>query len=152
MNNQSYCKQITTSASPLTVFQAVTINFDKWWTPGSQPVINIGDQVTFQFEPTYWVMQATKLEPNELVEYECIESRHYHEGLPDSILEEWKGTKLRWNIERAKGITTVKFIHEGLIPSLDCYDICEGGWDYFFVESLKKYLDQVESNNNVVTE
>ena len=29
----------------------------------------------------------------------------------------------------------------GLTPQLLCYDICEAGWDMFFLHSLKQYLD-----------
>ncbi len=28
----------------------------------------------------------------------------------------------------------------GLVPTLECFEVCAQGWDYFFVNSLKQYL------------
>jgi hypothetical protein len=64
------------------------------------------------------------------------------ELLPGSILKEWEGTKLKWRIEKGGNSTRIIFIHEGLTPNLGCYDICETGWDYFFANSLKDYLEK----------
>lgn len=88
-----------------------------------------------------WVMRANSLAP-DYIELECIEAHHIHNGLPSSILKEWEGTKLKWTIQKQDENTKISLTHEGLIPSLDCYGICEEGRDYFFVKSLKKYLDE----------
>lgn len=101
----------------------------------------VGDIVTFQFPPTYWTMHATKLVPYECVELECIEAHHIDDRLPSTILQEWKGTKLKWKIESKGNNTELTFVHKGLVPSLDCYEICEAGWDHFFVNSLKSFLE-----------
>ena len=89
-------------------------------------------------------MRVIKLVPNKRVELECIEAHHVHEGLSESIREEWMGTKLKWTIEGKGDQTRISFMHEGLVPTLNCYEICEAGWDHFFVNSLKSYLDKGE--------
>ncbi len=86
------------------------------------------------------------------MELECIEAHHIHEGLPESILNEWEGTKLIWQIQQEGENTKIMFTHDGLIPSLDCYDVCEAGWDHFFVNSLKGYLDNGEGNPDAAKE
>lgn len=142
MTVNSYTREIVVSNSPNAAYRALTLEFDKWWTPGSNSIRSVDDTVTFRFDSTYWIMRAKILVPNEYVELECVEAHHVHEGLPPSILKEWEGSKLKWNIEKRGEKISIAFVHEGLVPTLGCYDICEAGWDHFFVESLKDYLDK----------
>jgi hypothetical protein len=141
MTFNSYAREISGFNTPNAAYRALTTEFDKWWTASSKPVTQVGDKITFSFDTTYWKMCVTKLVPDEYVEFECIEAHHRHEGLPESILKEWEGTKLIWKIQQQENKTKVSFVHEGLMPSLDCYDICERGWDHYFVNGLKHYLD-----------
>lgn len=141
MNTNEYTRRIVVSSSPNDAYKALTSGFDKWWTLDSDSISTAGDTITFKFDTTYWVMRANTVSPN-YIELECIEAHHIHDGLPLSILEEWKGTKLKWEIDEQDGSTIVSLTHEGLVPSLDCFEICKEGWDYFFVTSLKKYLDE----------
>ena len=138
--DKCYSREIHVSSSPAIAFQALTVGFDKWWTTGADSIAKKGDEIVFQFGPSYWVMRAIQLIPNRLVELECIEAHHVHEGLPSSILNEWKGTSLKWEISENAEHTKIAFIHEGLFPSLHCFEVCEQGWDYYFVNSLKAYL------------
>ena len=146
MTTNSYTRDIIVSSSPSAAYQALTSEFDKWWTPSSNPVSAVGETITFRFGPTYWVMRASNLVPDKFVELECIEAHHIHDGMPSSILNEWEGTKLKWEIQKQGKNTKITLLHKGLVPSLDCYGICEEGWDYFFVNSLKKYLDEGEGS------
>lgn len=84
-------------------------------------------------------MLVRELVPGHRVTWECIEQKHVDESL--STHDEWVGTKLRWEIELTATGTRVTFVHEGLVPQLECYEICEAGWDNFFLNSLKNYLD-----------
>ena len=146
MTGNSYTREIIVSSTPRAAYRALTSEFDKWWTPSSSSITTVTDTVTFKFGPTYWTMRVTKLLPDEIIELECVDAHHFHEGLPASILKEWEGTKLKWEIQHQGENTKIIFVHEGLIPSLACYDICEEGWDHFFVNSLKNYLDDGNGN------
>lgn len=139
--SSSYTREITVSATPEVAYEALTTGFDNWWTTNCNPIHKTGDTITFRFGPTYWVMQAIKLEPAKQVELKCIEAHHVHDGLPSSILDEWQGSKLKWKIRQQAGNTAITLTHQGLVPALDCYEVCEQGWDYFFFSSLKQYLD-----------
>ena len=148
----SYTREIIVSNTPSAAYRALTTEFDKWWTVSSGRVTAEGDIITFRFNPTYWTMRVTKLVPNKCVELECTEAHHIHEGLPASVLKEWERTKLKWDIQQEGNKTKISFVHEGLVPSLNCYEICEMGWDHFFVNSLKKYLDSGEGNPGAIEE
>lgn len=137
----NYTREIIVSNMPKAAYQALTTGFDKWWTTDCTPISVVGDKITVRFGTTYWVMRANNLVPDSFVELECIEAHHMHEGLPSSILDEWQGTKLKWDILKYGDKTKIVIVHEGLIPSLNCYEVCEQGWDYYFVKSLRQYLD-----------
>lgn len=137
----NYTREIIVSNTPGAAYQALTTTFDKWWTTSCNPITEAGDKITFRFGSTYWVMRANSLVPENSVELECIEAHHVHEGLSSSILDEWQGTKLKWVIQKHGEKTRIVLVHDGLVPSLDCYKVCEQGWDYFFANSLKQYLD-----------
>jgi hypothetical protein len=137
----SYTREIIVSSTPGAVYKALTTGFDKWWTTSCNSISKTGDKITFRFGPTYWVMRASNLVPDTFIELECIEAHHVHDGLPSSILDEWEGTKLKWEIQKQEEKTKIVLVHEGLRPSLECFEVCEQGWDYFFVNSLKQYLD-----------
>lgn len=137
----NYTREIIVSSTPGAAYKALTTDFDKWWTADCNLISESGDKITFRFGLTYWVMRASTLIPDEIVELECIEAHHVHDSLPSSILKEWEGTKLKWEIQKQKEKTKIVFVHEGLMPSLRCFEVCEHGWDYFFVNSLKQYLD-----------
>jgi len=59
--------------------------------------------------------------------------------------DEWTGTRILWNLTKIDGNRTrLEFTHEGLIESMDCWEICEEGWNFFLLESLKSYLEKGE--------
>ena len=136
-----YSNTINVFNTPEAAYQALTSHFNKWWTTGCNSISDVGDTITFRFGETYWIMRASKLIPNQLIELECIEAYHIHEGLSESIAREWEGTVLKWEIINEDDFTKISMVHQGLIPSLDCFEVCEQGWDHFFTGSLKQYLD-----------
>jgi uncharacterized protein YndB with AHSA1/START domain len=141
MADQGFKREIIVSKEPGAVYRALTKEIDKWWTISADIVSEVGDHVTFRFDPTYWTMIVQELIPERLIVLECVEANHFHEGMPLSIRDEWLGTKLRWEIAPHGEGTRITFIHEGLVPALECYEICKAGWEYFFVNSLKSYLE-----------
>jgi len=57
------------------------------------------------------------------------------------IKEEWLGTELYWEFKNGNGLTEISFLHNGLNPSLNCYEVCESAWSFFIPKSLKSYLE-----------
>ena len=139
----SFAREISVSANARSAYRALTTDFDKWWGPYAGDASEVGDEITFRFAPkgTSWKMQFTELVPDRLIELECIEANHVEVGLPESVREEWLGTKLKWGIEPNHNGVSISFVHEGLTPSLECYEVCKTGWEYFFVNSLRDYLN-----------
>lgn len=142
MNSRNYKRQIAVKATPKAAYNALTTGYAHWWTSPDKPLTAIGDISKFSFSGRhgYWSFKATALSPTR-IEMVCVEALHIHEGMPKEIETEWLGSKLIWEIEEVGENTIVSLEHEGLTPDLHCYEICESGWDMFFVDSLKSYLD-----------
>ncbi len=142
MTSNSYERTIRTTASKDEVYAALTTGIAHWWTSDAGVFEEPGDIAKFGFNGKrgYWTFKATTLDKDR-VELECVEALHIHEGQPKEIETEWLGTRAIWTMsDRANG-TEIHFVHDGLTPDLLCFDICEAGWDMFFVDSLQAYLD-----------
>jgi hypothetical protein len=57
----------------------------------------------------------------------------------------WRGTTIKWEIVAIETGSKVTLTHQGLILKLECYDICQAGWN-FFLGSLKDYLETGKGN------
>ena len=141
MSNDNYRKSISVKGNSSEAYIALTSGIEHWWTKPDAPITLVGDRAKFTFPPglSYWVFEAKKLIPNS-----CVEALHLHEGQPKEIEKEWLSTRVIFDIESNGAETLIHFEHVGLNPTLLCHDICEAGWDFFFLSSLKSYLDTGE--------
>jgi len=144
MTEKNYTRTISVNASPRAIYQALTEGFEQWWTSADgNGFKQTGDRIKFTFPPlvSHWTLEAKVLEANERVELECVEAYHDFNDHEDTPKQEWLGTNLIWTIISYDDHTDLQFTHDGLTPDLHCFDVCEAGWDMFFVSSLKAYLD-----------
>ena len=141
-----YEHRITVKVSPKRAFDALTKEMSSWWTEMSSTVDSVGDRTTAKFEDgTTWSFEVIKLEENKLVEFRCYDANHIHPVTTPEMRTEWENTVLRFDIvEKAKS-TDIHFTHIGLTPEINCYDICNSGWNHFFGSAFKVYLDKLEN-------
>lgn len=50
---------------------------------------------------------------------------------------EWAGTKICFEIEKVNDKSMIRFTHDGLIPTIECYGSCSGAWTQY-MEKLQK--------------
>ena len=83
-----------------------------------------GGEVTLAFEglDEAIVMRVDESTPSSRVRWTCLRN----DGHPES-----EGTSIAFELadHEAQGCL-LRFRHEGLIPLLDCYLVCESGWDH----------------------
>jgi hypothetical protein len=58
--------------------------------------------------------------------------------LKDTI--EWKNTKIVFEIPEGKNQTRIDMTHVGLVPGVECYSVCEVGWNQYVGESMPELL------------
>ncbi len=69
-------------------------------------------------------------------------SRAEWDVLEHRPFSEWDGTKLVFAIEKmGPRSSKLQFQHVGLTPECDCYDACNGGWEYLMT-SVKDYSEK----------
>jgi len=139
MSGQSYSTEFLISAKPESVYKAITEDIDKWWTELSNQALQVGDQLVVRFEKTTsWEMKVSEAFPNRSLVWKVAEANHDLEGIRRK--DEWKGTIIKWKIVANETGSKVTLIHQGLVPALECYEICQARWAYF-LGSLKNYLE-----------
>ncbi|GAA6135818.1 hypothetical protein NBRC116188_26080 [Oceaniserpentilla sp. 4NH20-0058] len=142
MSEESFSIDIQIENSPSEVFSALTVNIDRWWTKYSNTGSKNGDTLKVEFEgDTAWVMELQGVQENSKLSWSVISAHHNLSSLRKT--DEWKGTNIQWEIDKTESGCIVKLTHNGLIPSLECYEICNNGWQYF-LGSLKQFLETGE--------
>ena len=140
-----YKNQISTSANQKRSFYAIANKVDKWWGKTDNSISQIDDEFSIFFGDTEWRFKIIEYQPFEKITWLCVKANHVHGNLAD-IEKEWLNSELHWRITDDNGKTEISFIHKGLTPDLNCYEVCETGWDYFISTSLKNYLETGHGN------
>ena len=55
--------------------------------------------------------------------------------------DEWTATKIIFEISTNGNSTELKFTHEGLTPTVECYDACAPAWTQYLENKLKPLIE-----------
>ena len=137
MNAKNYTHALLVKRTPQEVFEAIG-DVAAWWTINVEGATRTsGDEFTVQFGDVHLTRQRiTEAIPGRRIVWAVIES--HLPWLKD--VEEWKGTEIVFEIAAEKKGTRLTMTHVGLTPSVECFDQCEKGWDYFIGTSLLALL------------
>jgi uncharacterized protein YndB with AHSA1/START domain len=134
--NVSFTRNVEFNASPSKVFDAVTTleGLRGWWTPFVEGKPSEGGDIRFEFDglSQHIIMHVDEATPEATVKWTC----RIHSALP-----EWKDTRVIWHLrKRGPDRCALRLEHIGLLPTLECYDHCEVGWDHF-IASVGAYVE-----------
>lgn len=138
---KNYQHSLTVAAPPAAVYAALTTTdgLRGWWTGQCEGNPAAGGTIEFRFGATYKDMRVERLVPGREVRWLCTRAGIAADALTRK--DEWVGTELVFLMrEDGPGRTRLDFEHVGLLPSLECYDLCYRGWQQF-MGSLRDYLD-----------
>jgi uncharacterized protein YndB with AHSA1/START domain len=134
MSNPSYTTAFTVDRAPDQVFDAVN-DVQSWWmtkVDGSNRTV--GDEFSYRVPGVHFCrMRVTELVPGEKVVWTVVDN---HMGFIEDQTE-WVGTEIRFELTEQDGATEVRFTHDGLVPSYECFDICENAWTFYIQDSLR---------------
>lgn len=119
--------------APMEVFDAVN-RVDAWWIGEVTGAFDrVGARFTYEYKPYHrTVQEVIDLVPGKRIVWMVLESAiHFVEHK-----EEWKGTRIIFEISEKDGETEVRFTHAGLTPKPACFGNCSAGWEHYIGKSL----------------
>jgi activator of Hsp90 ATPase-like protein len=130
----SFSTSFTVDRSAREVFEAVT-NVRGWWTGEIEGTADtLGAEFTYRYPDLHDSRQrVTELVPDRKVVWRVTEAHLSFVEDPG----EWTGTEIVFEIVPRGGRTEVRFTHEGLRPSFECFDQCSNAWGFFVNGSLR---------------
>ncbi|MEV8378077.1 SRPBCC domain-containing protein [Kribbella sp. NPDC056861] len=134
-----FSTSVTIAASPAVVFAAI-LDTKGWWNQDIEgPTAQIGDEFRFEVEGLHRTrIRVTDVTPAQRVEWLIVEN--YFGFVKDQ--NEWVGDRLVFDLEPTADGTTVRFTQYGLVPELECYDVCSNAWGFYIGESLRTFTEQ----------
>ena len=137
MDIPNFTASFVVDQSPKEVFEAIN-NVRGWW---SETVEGATDKVGAIFKYRHKDLHRSTQKIVELVPGRKVRWR-VQEGYLSFVKDkqEWKGTEIVFDIARKDGKTEVRMTHVGLVPGLECFSDCSGGWSFYFGRSLRKLI------------
>ncbi|MEO6637294.1 MAG: SRPBCC domain-containing protein [Ginsengibacter sp.] len=134
---KDFTTSIIVDKSPTEVFGAIN-NVRGWW----QGEINgdtekIDDEFTYQMGDVHFSKQKiVESIPDKKIVWQVNDSNLSFVTRAD----EWTGTTIEFDIEHEGKTTKITFTHHGLVPAVECYSACSGGWAGVIEKSLYSYI------------
>ncbi len=138
MNNQDYTVRIAANVSARDAFNSINRVSD-WWAmhfEGHSEKLN--DVFTVRFGETFVTFKIIDMVPDKKVVWQVLDCNLHR--FRDK--KEWKDTKVSFEITQQGDTTQVQFTHIGLVPTVECYEVCQKGWDQYAKQSLLKLITE----------
>jgi hypothetical protein len=137
MRTDNFTASFTVDRSPEEVFAAVN-NVRGWW---SEAIVGSADKLggmfAYRHKRLHRSTQAvTEFVPGKKVIWHVVDSELSF--VKDR--SEWKGTDIVFEIACRDGKTELRMTHVGLVPALECFSDCSGGWGFYFSQSLRQLI------------
>jgi uncharacterized protein YndB with AHSA1/START domain len=138
MKPESFTLTLSFSQPPRAVFDAIT-DVRGWWSEDLDGRTDaLGEAFVFRHQNLHRSTQRiVELIPERRVVWRVSES---HLSFLSKNPAEWDGTDVIFELTPTGSGTTLRFTHEGLVPSCECFGDCSGGWSYYLRESLAKLV------------
>ena len=132
ITTQDYTTTLLVSQTPEHVFDAIN-NVAAWWSAsfeGSTEKLN--DIFTVRFGEVYITSEITAHLPAKKIVWHVMDCNK--PWLKNT--KEWNGTDMIWEISKKGEQTQLHFRHLGLVPEVECYDVCSNAWSEYLQQSL----------------
>jgi len=133
MSSQHFSTTIVVDQTPEQVFNAIN-NVREWWSAAIEGSTDQPDaEFTYHYEDVHTCrIKLTELVPNKKIGWLVLDN--YFKFTKDK--KEWTGTKIIFDIAPQAGKTAICFMHLGLVPEYECFDICVNAWTQYIRQSL----------------
>jgi hypothetical protein len=145
MENQDFTSTFLVDKTPAEAFSSIQ-NFRAWW---SEDIEGETDKLDETFFYHYKELHLCKIKLIEAIQDQklvYLVTANQFSFIEDKT--EWVNTKLIFDISKEGTQAKVTFMHEGLIPTNECYDICHDAWTGFIQNSLKNLISTGKGQPN----
>lgn len=138
MHTANYTTSFWVTQTPQHTFDAIN-SVPQWWTEDFKgDTQKLNGEFTVTFGETYITSKVTELVPGKKIVWLVTDcNKHWLKNK-----KEWVGTAMVWDIEATGNQTKVSFTHNGLVPGLECYNVCENAWNGYIKSSLLKLISE----------
>ncbi len=142
---KSFTATIEVNKSPRETFNAIA-NFRGWWSEEIEGNTDKPDETFFYHYKTIHLcrMKLVEMVPDKRLVYRVIENEFNF--INDKT--EWVDTHLIFDIAQSGDRTKVTFTHEGLVPTYECYQVCNEAWSGYINNSLKSFIETGKGDPN----
>jgi hypothetical protein len=143
MQAQNYHTSITADIPQSEAFDKIGRVPEWWGTDFQGQSRNVGDVFTVRFQSgDVYTIKIVEVVPVNKVVWQVIDSSR--PSLKDT--NEWTGTQIVCEISSQSHATQIDMTHVGLVPDLECYDVCSQGWDFLIDKSLLNLITDNKGN------
>ncbi len=147
---ESFTATIEVTKSPQEVFKIITSDVSKWWggkdLTGSSTKLN--DEFVVHHKGAHFSKQKLiEVIPENKNIWQVAEGTLH--WLPYDQ-QEWKNTKMIFEISSKGNKTVLHFTHYGLVPAKECYAKCEQGWTMVIKDWLFHYITEGHVNERLL--
>lgn len=135
--SQDFTCTITANVSPREAAEKIG-RVSEWWakhTEGSTSALN--DQFTVRFGDTFVTFKITEAIPDKRITWHVTDC--YLHWQNDKT--EWNDTDVIFDLVPVGKDTRINFRHRGLVPEVECYNMCVEGWTGHVTKSLLNFLN-----------
>lgn len=142
---QDFTTSITVNRTPEQVFHAIG-NVRGWWSEAIEGnAERTGDEFHYHFKDMHrCTIQITEVVPFKKIVWEVKDN--YFSFTNDQ--NEWKDTKIIFELSEQNNHTQLRFTHEGLVPHQECFDVCSEAWTDYIHNSLRELITRGKGHPN----
>lgn len=135
--SDDYYAELTLDRPPHEVYSAVNRVRDWWMADILGTNDHVGEEFSYHVAGKHYCkMRVTELVPDRKIVWTVVES----EMTFVADANEWVGTALTFEFVPTATGTELRFTHVGLVPQIECFDICFSAWQHYIGESLRSNL------------
>lgn len=126
MTTESFHTSMVLPASPQEVFDQIC-DVRSWWSRDFEGNSKMtGDEFVICHTGLHYTKQRlTEVVPGSRLVWLVTESEL---SWLEHDKQEWKDTRMVFDLSAAGDATLLRFTHEGLVPGKECYERCTQGW------------------------
>ncbi|MBS1667494.1 MAG: SRPBCC domain-containing protein [Bacteroidetes bacterium] len=138
MANNNFTTSILVDKNISAAFNSIK-NFRTLWSEEIEGNTDkMGETFSYHYKDVHLCkMKLIEINPDKKLVYQVIDNEFNF----TKDKTEWINTKLIFELNPEGTKTKIVFTHEGLVPTYECYQVCQDAWTSYIQGSLKNLIE-----------